>query len=61
MAKVPKSKAHIVKPNEIVSDSGIYRSSISKELRAMVAGETAPSTKQKDELWIQAYNTNPNE
>ena len=47
-----------VKSGETVSDSGIYRSSKSKQNTTLTRGETAPPTALTDEYWYQVVDTN---
>jgi hypothetical protein len=54
MAKKPT-----VKPGEMVQDSGIYESSISKTRATMTKNEPAPPTPKKGEIWKQVVDTNP--
>ena len=48
-----------IKPGQEVQDSGIYRSTKSKQRATLVDGEPAPPTPQKNEKWVQVVDTNP--
>jgi len=48
-----------IKPGEEVKDSGIYKSSVSKQKATLVKGEPAPPTPEKGEKWKQIVDTNP--
>jgi hypothetical protein len=48
-----------IKPGQKVPDSGIYKSSKSKQKSTMVKDEHAPPTRKKGETWKQVVNTNP--
>lgn len=49
----------IVKPGEIVVDSGIYEDMDTGQRATLVKGEHAPPTQQKGSLWKQVIDTNP--
>ena len=48
-----------VRPGQTVPDSGIYRSSKSKQTTTLVKGKTAPPTPEEGETWKQTVDTNP--
>jgi len=50
-----------LKPGEIVPDSGIYEDQKSGRRATMVKGEHAPPTPDRDGLWVQIVDTNPDE
>jgi len=56
--KIIRHRNNRVKPGETVKDSGIYRSSKSKQNTTISKGDTAPPTALKDEYWYQVVDTN---
>lgn len=51
-------KKRTLKPGEKVEDSGIYKSTESKQKATMVKGEPAPPTPKPGEKWKQIVDTN---
>jgi hypothetical protein len=49
----------LVKPGEIVQDSGIYKDVKSGQRATMVKGEHAPPTPEPKGIWEQVIDTNP--
>lgn len=52
------AKSKTVSPDQIVKDSGIYKSTKSNKKATMVKGEPAPPTPSKGEKWKQVVDTN---
>lgn len=48
-----------IRPGQKVQDSGIYRSTKSRQRATMVRNEPAPPTPLKGEKWKQIIDTNP--
>lgn len=49
----------LLKPGEIVPDSGIYEDITTGQRTTLVRGEHAPPTQLKDSGWKQVVDTNP--
>jgi hypothetical protein len=55
----PRAREIILRPGEIVPDSGIYED-INTGIRAtLVKGEHAPPTREGESTWKQVIDTNP--
>ncbi|MCE3236106.1 MAG: YjzC-like protein [Vampirovibrio sp.] len=51
----------LLKPGEIVPDSGIYQDVMSGQRATMVKGEHAPPTQEQGSAWQQVIDTNPDD
>jgi hypothetical protein len=49
----------ILKPGDIIPDSGIYEDIRTGQRATMVKGEHAPPTRKKESAWKQVIDTNP--
>jgi len=56
---MPKATEIIIKPGEIVPDSGIYEDINTGQRSTLVKGEHAPPTRLPDSAWKQVIDTNP--
>lgn len=54
-----KATRIIIKPGEIVPDSGIYEDLTTSQRATLVKGEHAPPTQERDSAWQQVIDTNP--
>lgn len=54
-----KGSQIILKPGEIVPDSGIYEDMSNGQRATLVKGEHAPPTQQRESAWRQVIDTNP--
>lgn len=54
-----KNPERIIRPGEIVPDSGIYEDSADGIRATLVKGEHAPPTRKKHATWRQVIDTNP--
>ena len=50
----------LVKPGQMVEESGIYKSTQTDQTTTLVKDEPAPPTPHKGEKWKQVINTSPN-
>jgi hypothetical protein len=57
-----KSSANeiVIRPGEIVPDSGIYEDTTTGLRATLVKGEHAPPTSSQGSAWRQVIDTNPN-
>lgn len=59
MAKRNGRVPMIVRPGQIVSNSGIYRDPKTGERTTLVAGKTAPPTPEPKSAWREIVKTHP--
>lgn len=54
-------KSPVIRPGEIVPDSGIYQDVSTGQRATMVKGEHAPPTREPGSSWRQIIDTNPDD